>query len=310
MKIKRLVLVAAAGAALAVVGVASAAFPTDENFDGVVAPALPTGWTATSTGAAAQTWKTDAVSPNTAPNSAWTGAGANAVSTETLVAPTLPAVRSLTRLAFARQFALENSFDGVVLEVSVDGGAYVDATTIGTFVSGGYTGTISSGFSSPIGGRQAWTGSSAGYGIARLDVGASAVGHSLRFRWVFGSDSSVASPAGYDLDSILVSPYSCTTISTQRCLDFIQGLINTLGAPANANTVSKYTNELRILQQQVTTAKSGWEAGVCKGAQSLIQSVRSGSTESSPIISVSDAAGIVAAANELRATLPSCPAIP
>lgn len=63
-------------------------------------------------------------------------------------------------LTFWHRFLLEDGFDGGVLEVSTDNGAtwqdILDAG--GSFVTGGYDGTISTEFDSPIKGRAAWTG--------------------------------------------------------------------------------------------------------------------------------------------------------
>jgi len=63
-------------------------------------------------------------------------------------------------LTFWHRFRFEEGFDGGVLEVSTDGGTtWADVVTAGgSFVTGGYTGTISGDFGSPIAGRDAWTG--------------------------------------------------------------------------------------------------------------------------------------------------------
>ena len=67
-------------------------------------------------------------------------------------------------LTFKNNYNTEATFDGMVLEISINGGAYADIITAGgTFVTGGYTGPISTAFASPIGGRNAWNGNSGGY---------------------------------------------------------------------------------------------------------------------------------------------------
>ena len=59
-------------------------------------------------------------------------------------------------LEFYHTYALENGYDGGVLEISTDGGtSYLDLG--GSITSGGYTKTISASYGSPIGGRQAWS---------------------------------------------------------------------------------------------------------------------------------------------------------
>ena len=48
-------------------------------------------------------------------------------------------------------YFLENGFDGGVLEISINGGAYQDIITAGgSFAAGGYTGVISTSFGNPI----------------------------------------------------------------------------------------------------------------------------------------------------------------
>jgi hypothetical protein len=56
-------------------------------------------------------------------------------------------------------------FDGGVLEISFDDGlTFQDIVAAGgTFVRGGYNGTISTCCGNPLAGRQAWTGNSGGF---------------------------------------------------------------------------------------------------------------------------------------------------
>ena len=67
-------------------------------------------------------------------------------------------------LTFWHGFGFEGpNYDGGVLEISIDGGAFTDILAAGgTFVVGGYNATISTAFGSPIGGRMAWSGTSVG----------------------------------------------------------------------------------------------------------------------------------------------------
>ncbi len=63
-------------------------------------------------------------------------------------------------LSFWHTRGLENGFDGGVVEVSTTGGSSWTDIGAAAFTSNGYNGTISNAWSSPIGGRQAFTGSS------------------------------------------------------------------------------------------------------------------------------------------------------
>jgi hypothetical protein len=92
-------------------------------------------------------------------------------------------------LHFAHAYDLEPGFDGGVLEYSINGGAtWFDAAPLIEVNS--YNGTISSGFGNPLGGRQAFTGTSHGYISTRLNL-APLAGQTAMFRWRLGLDNAV-----------------------------------------------------------------------------------------------------------------------
>ncbi|MBK7706377.1 MAG: VCBS repeat-containing protein [Acidobacteria bacterium] len=176
----------------------------DQKFDGVTAPALPAGWTQNQTSGTAINWVTSTTSPNSAPNTAFANDPAT-VNATALESPVFAVSVANAGLTFQKAFTTENTFDGVVLEIKVGAGAWQDIVTAGgVFVSGGYNGTISTGFSSPIGGRQAWTGTSATYSQTQVTLPASANGQNVQLRWLMASDSSVAS-TGFRLDDVQVT---------------------------------------------------------------------------------------------------------
>ena len=78
-----------------------------------------------------------------------------------------------------------------MLEISIGGGAFTDIITAGgSFVTGGYTGTISTGFSNPLAGRPAWGDTSAGFITTTVNLPAAAAGQNVVLRWRMGSDTS------------------------------------------------------------------------------------------------------------------------
>ena len=107
-------------------------------------------------------------------------------------------------------------WDGYVLEISDNGGGFVDVTDPsigGTFVSGPYTGEIDGTASNPLAGRMAWSGTSGGganpvYIDTVIDLPASLNGHTLKLRFRMGSDEAVAS-AGARVDTLSISGASC-----------------------------------------------------------------------------------------------------
>ncbi|MBK8809366.1 MAG: M36 family metallopeptidase [Acidobacteria bacterium] len=196
-----------------------------QNFDGVTPPALPAGWTTTQDSGTGITWATTATGPNSAPNSAFANDPAT-VNMSSLVSPAVPITSTAAQLSFKNKYVTESTFDGMVLEIanpSVNAGAFQDIVTAGgTFVSGGYNATISTSFTSPIGGRMAWSGTSAGgYIDTVVTLPANANGNSVQFRWRMASDSSVAS-TGVNVDDVaIVSSYTCApAISVKSRADF------------------------------------------------------------------------------------------
>jgi hypothetical protein len=173
-----------------------------QNFDGVTPPVLPPGWTAANAinpdGVLWQTSNSGLPSPpaDTLPNAAWTNDPAT-VSDKRLTSPpvTIPFLQN-AGLMFRHNYAFEDGFDGGVLEISIDGGAFQDAAAF--IGQGGYNGTISTCCGNPLAGRQAWTGSSGGFITTQLGLPS---GHTIALRWRMGSDNG-GSGQGWRIDTL------------------------------------------------------------------------------------------------------------
>src|SRR6266550_4208967 len=200
-----------APASVAVVGPLVTVF--SENFDGVTAPALPAGWTATNAVGPAPLWVTSnsgvpTPPADSAPNAAFVDDPA-VVSDKRLESPSIAIQTSSDKLTFRQNRNLENTFDGGVLELSIDGGAFQDILAAGgSFAAGGYNGTISSAFGSPIAGRQAWTGNSSGFVTTTVNLPAAAAGHNVVLRFRMASDVSVSNQ-GWRIDNVSVTRRTC-----------------------------------------------------------------------------------------------------
>jgi cell division septation protein DedD len=178
-----------------------------ENFDSVTPPALPPEWTAGNVidpdGIFWQTSNSGNPSPpaDSLPNAAWVNDPAM-ISDKHLDSPPVT-IDSLENAAlnFRNNYGLQNTFDGGVLEISIDGGAFQDILAAGgSFLQGGYNGTISTCCGNPLAGRQAWTGSSGGFITTTVDMSVGR-GHTIVLRWRLGSDSSV-SGQGWRVDTV------------------------------------------------------------------------------------------------------------
>jgi hypothetical protein len=171
-------------------------------------------WTVAGTGAGADfaLVTTDSHSPVTS----WWVADAPAVSDRTLAQTNPVAVPALggQTLEFWHRMGSEATYDGGVLEYSTDGASWFDilAGNGGTvpanparFSVGGYVGVLSTSFSNPLGGRQSWNGTIGSAGsFVRVAVDlADFSGLNVRFRWRFGSDTSLGS-SGWWIDDVRV----------------------------------------------------------------------------------------------------------
>jgi hypothetical protein len=107
---------------------------------------------------------------------------------------TVPALQT-SILTFRHNYAFEDGFDGGVLEISIDGGAFQDAASF--ILQGGYNGTISTCCGNPLAGRQAWTGSSGGFITTSVVL---PQGHTSVLRWRMGSDNG-GSGQGWRIDT-------------------------------------------------------------------------------------------------------------
>ncbi|MFY9570443.1 MAG: HYR domain-containing protein, partial [Blastocatellia bacterium] len=203
----------------------------DEKFDGITAPALPGGWVAANAAGGAPLWVTSTTGPDTSPNCVFVDCPSSE-SDKRLDTPPIPIVNATALLSFRHNYLFRDSgggFDGGVLEVSspnINGGAFTDLTNPavgGSFVQNGYTSTIDIDFGSPIGGRQAWSGSSNGYLTTTANLGSNVAGHTIKLRWRMGSDESI-SDTGWFIDTIVINDGNICCVAGGVC---------TITCPAN-----------------------------------------------------------------------------
>jgi len=184
-----------------------------ENFDSVTPPALPPGWEATNAQGPPPFWVTSnsgvPIPPaDSLPNAAFINDPV-VVSDKRLDLPHVSFFEGLSpQLTFRQNFNFEASnmnsnlgFDGGVLELSTDGGnTFQDVLAAGgNFVIGGYNRIISTDRGSPIAGRQAWSGNSAGFITTVVNLPAFQTDGTLR--WRMATDTS-GSDEGWRVDTV------------------------------------------------------------------------------------------------------------
>jgi hypothetical protein len=160
-----------------------------QRFDTVTTPSLPAGWTKTAIGTTPG-WSTTTLEPFSPPNAAF-APNVDDISDASMTSPSFTVNTSNARLTFRHFYDTEAGFDGGVLEISINGGAFTDLLTAGgSFLSEGYNWDIESESDNPLAGRLVWTGYSAAYVRTVATFPPSAVGTSVQLRWRIGSDSS------------------------------------------------------------------------------------------------------------------------
>jgi uncharacterized repeat protein (TIGR01451 family) len=200
------------------------AFPLIQNFDGVAAPALPAAWSSAASGSVPG-WATSSGAADTLPNAAFAPDSTNSGVNE-LISPNIAISSATAQLTFRNNFDLEalvnrgtsswvtNPYDGGVLEIKIGGGAFTDIVAAGgSFVTGGYAGSLSSSGGNPLAGRMAWSGSSGGFITTVVNLPASAAGQSIRLKWRLGTDSgNCYGGTGWYIDSVSIADgFACCT---------------------------------------------------------------------------------------------------
>jgi hypothetical protein len=181
-----------------------------ENFDAVLAPALPAGWVATNASGNSTKWVTSLISTDTSPNVAFIP-DQSGISDKYLDTPSISIISASAQVRFRNYFDTEFTngtyWDGGVLEVSspnINGGVFTDILAAGgNFAAGGYTGVISNAAGNPLAGRMAWSGNSGAYINTVVNLGPNVTGHTIKLRFRMGTDQAVAAQ-GWRVDTVVV----------------------------------------------------------------------------------------------------------
>jgi hypothetical protein len=126
------------------------------------------------------------------------------VSDQTLISAPIPITSAVAKLTYRQRWAFEfnltTCYDASTLDIKIGAGAFTDIVTAGgSFVSNGYNGTVSTGFSNPLGGKPAWCFQSTGYPAyltTVVNLPASAAGQTIVLRRYLGTDSSTGAAGG------------------------------------------------------------------------------------------------------------------
>jgi hypothetical protein len=152
----------------------------------------------------------------------------------------------------------------MVLEYALDGSStFQDITTGGNaFTAGGYNTTISSAHSSPIAGRPAWSGLSAGttaapaYITSTIPIPPSAAGHNIQLRWRAATDNgfTASGAAGVRIDSITVTTQTTSCQITTAARVGVSGRVLTSDGAGLRNAVVSLRDQNGSLRTTITSA--------------------------------------------------------
>jgi hypothetical protein len=248
------------------VGTTSNSLVFSQNFDGAVVPALPAGWIRISGVTAAQ-WVTQTGVRDTIPNAAFAPDN-DGTADSFLRSPVIALSPGAAQLSFRHWYNTELWFDGGVLEVSINGGAFTDIVTAGgSFGSNGYNDWIETGYGSPIAGRDAWTGNSGGFVTTVVNLPAAAVSRNVQFQWRMASDESLAE-VGWYVDTVKV--FGVQSV----CCNYAPLLVDTRKASPSTMAFSFDTAGGRSYVVETTTnLTSAWTPVQTNAGNGLRQSV-------------------------------------
>ena len=209
-----------------------------QNFDGVTATALPSGWTTTTITGTANNWATTTAASDTSPNSVFISDIAS-TSENALVSLVISIASANAQLSFRHSYSFDYNQsskhpyrDGGVLEIKIGSGTFTDILTAGgSFVAGAYDNSIST-TSNPLGVRSAWVNSSGGWQTVTVNLPAAAAGQNIQLRWNCGTDSSNSGTGavGWYVDSISI----IDSVIAENCLQVFADLAASQSLAANS----------------------------------------------------------------------------
>jgi len=147
----------------------------------------------------------------------------------------LPAGAPAT-MSFYHWYNTESGFDGGVLEYSTNGGTSWSDIGSSRITQNSYNSTISTSYSSPIGGRAAWSGNSGGFIETVVNL-ADFAGSTIRFRWRMACDTSVAA-TGWWVDDITINAGTTCTTGGGGCTYAISPTSTTVVASGGSGSIS------------------------------------------------------------------------
>lgn len=180
-------------------------------------PAAAAGWTSRAD-RGVNDWQVRAASAYAfSPPNTWFTSDSDGIKDASLITPPLE-IPAGALMTFYHTYSFEETFDGGVIEISVDGGA--TWTDLGdSIVENGYDAALSRNFQNPIGGRYAWTGGSLG-AMRRVQVNLGEyAGAARKIRWRVACDVDTGDDGWY-IDNIELQAYTeCVSAAARLTIE-------------------------------------------------------------------------------------------
>lgn len=180
--------------------------PVEHINETVASSSIPAAWTISP--ASGTTWGVSSAQSHSSPNAFFVPNPSvlSDIRLSTSAAYTLSpvSVSNYTTFSFWHSFNTEEGWDGGVVEISTNNGStWVDLES--KMIAGKYNGSLGTGSNNPIGGRSAFTGSTAGFIQTIINL-SSYAGQSVMIRFRFASDDNTApTGGGWYVDDITIT---------------------------------------------------------------------------------------------------------
>ena len=233
----------------------------------------PGYWT-TAGGTGANLWSIVTTASHS-PTHSWFVADPSSVSDQRLATVAAGNIPAGFTLSFWDRYNTETSgtpgtgYDGHVLEYSLNGTTWVDIlagtgpipANANRITQNPYNATISTGFQSPLAGRQAWSGDNLAFQEMRVDM-ADFAGQSVYLRWRFASDNSVADVGVWIDDITFRAPGACNVQSVAPVSLAVDSAGNGVLQPGEAVVVAPTWRNTGTLSLTLTGAASSFTGPV------------------------------------------------
>ncbi len=194
-------------------------FPTVTQFqDQVTSPAIPATWSATST--TTTNWTVSNARSHSAPSSYFSPNTVNISDQRLFLSTGITLGATPPPLSFWHWYNTESTYDGGVVEISIDGGATYTDIGPANFTKNGYNDVMDA--TTLLAGRQAFTGNSGGFIRSVVNL-APYANQTVKFRFRNTTDNGTA-VEGWYVDDILLQNIATVDIKTI--------LVNNAGVPA------------------------------------------------------------------------------